>query len=677
MINRIKQEIKEYFTAKQDALYRQELDAQIVTYDTWIRNREKETREQDPVLVWDKERLWKSIEIVSFCEIGQKNRLKEKAPESRQEKEVVILAEDADRVTEEAAAEIWQVFADNPETVVVYTDEDEVNHSESCRMNPWWKPEYSYDTLLSYFYFGNLVAVRREVLHKAWQTLCKTQKFSDTDVDKEYKKFLYWLMLELCSRLKRSQVCHLSKVLYSSHGITYWGFEAAYQQLREKYDSCRERDPVTGVSVIIPSKDNPEILARCLQSIVHWTRQMTYEILVVDNGSCAENKEKLLQLQKEYGFSYLYEPMKFNFSRMCNLGAARARYEMLLFLNDDCEVRNTGWMAHMANLASVKTTGAVGAKLYYPKSRRLQHCGIYNLHLGPVHKLQFREDSKPYYDRRNLGVRNVLAVTAACLMVRKCVFDHVQGFEESLEVAFNDVDLCWKLYEAGWENVVDNTIFVWHHESISRGSDDSPAKMKRLMEEKKLLYHRHSELWGQDPYYHSGFTTDILDTGYSFAYEYPEGRQLAVEKPEALLKLPEGSRRDECVAVSVEYAGDLQGWFLDPEKAEEIARKLGTKKAVYLQGSAVVLGSDNAVFSKRILLHHEETDGWYEISPDWKYRPDIFVNLPDQRNAALSGFACLADMRYLPEGSYEVGILVSHKFARQNLLRVTTRKIVI
>ena len=123
----------------------------------------------------------------------------------------------------------------------------------------------------------------------------------------------------------------------------------------------------------------------------------------------------------------------------------KIRGKLLLFLNDDCEVRGSNWLSHMVSLATVKDTGAVGAKLYYPESKRIQHCGIYNIQVGPVHKLQFKEDVRPYYDRRNLDVRNVLAVTAACLMVRKSVFEKNNGFDETLKVAFNDVDFCYKL----------------------------------------------------------------------------------------------------------------------------------------------------------------------------------------------------------------------------------------
>ena len=143
-----------------------------------------------------------------------------------------------------------------------------------------------------------------------------------------------------------------------------------------------------GVSIVIPSKDNPSVLERCLKSIVRWTKDISCEVIVVDNGSSSENKTELEKLQQEYGFSYIYQPMEFNFSKMCNMGAALAEYSLLLFLNDDCEVRGAKWLSHMASLAAVKTAGAVGAKLYYPESKRIQHCGIYNIQVGPLSSLR-------------------------------------------------------------------------------------------------------------------------------------------------------------------------------------------------------------------------------------------------------------------------------------------------
>ena len=714
VVSKVKQNIRNYLTTKYDAQYLQELESQVTSYDDWIWEQNNSKKEETEELILDlgklEEEKKQKRNLATKISYGQLSNLKEFQVFWKEEnvieketlianlwedKKIVILAEDAERITPDAVDKIVTVFCEHPEVEVLYTDEDEVNHEETVRMNPWFKPDYAPDTLLSYFYFGSMVAMRQQTFESALSTIISKKEVvsrntdslekQETEVDNfgtfvseknsNQRKNVYVLVLEACSTLKREQVYHLKKVLYSSHNITYWGFEEEYKEIREYYNNRREREEAKGVSIIIPSKDNPSVLDRCLKSIKKWTRNMPYEIIVVDNGSNAENKEKLEAMQKDFGFAYLYKPMEFNFSKMCNMGAAAAEYELLLFLNDDCEVRGSKWLTHMASIAKVKTNGAVGAKLYYPDSKRIQHCGIYNIHVGPVHKLQFKEDIRPYYDRRNLDVRNVLAVTAACLMVRKSVFEEVKGFDENLQVAFNDVDFCYKVYEAGYDNVVDNTIHLWHHESLSRGNDESPAKLNRLMQEKRKLYQNHTKLWEEDPYYHPGFTTDILDTGYSFDYEYPHHMHLAVEHPTPMQGLPKGTREDPCVAPMVEYAGDLQGWFLEEDLIGKIEGIMGTNHAAYLQGNVVVLGSDNACFEKKLVLRHDSSGELYEISPEWFYRPDVFTNLQDQTNVALSGFACLVNMDAMPAGRYEVGILVMDKISKQSLLRVTTRSI--
>ena len=590
VVSKVKQNIRNHLTTKYDAQYFQELESQVTSYDDWIWEQNNSKKEETEELILDlgklEEEKMQKRNLATKISYGQLSNLKEFQVFWQEEnvieketlianlwedKKIVILAEDAERITPDAVDKIVTVFCEHPEVEVLYTDEDEVNHEETVRMNPWFKPDYAPDTLLSYFYFGSMVAMRQQTFESALSTIISKKEVvsrntdslekQETEVDNfgtfvseknsNQRKNVYALVLEACSTLKREQVYHLKKVLYSSHNITYWGFEEEYKEIREYYNNRREREEAKGVSIIIPSKDNPSVLDRCLKSIKKWTRNMPYEIIVVDNGSNAENKEKLETMQKDIGFAYLYKPMEFNFSKMCNMGAAAAEYELLLFLNDDCEVRGSKWLTHMASIAKVKTNGAVGAKLYYPDSKRIQHCGIYNIHVGPVHKLQFKEDIRPYYDRRNLDVRNVLAVTAACLMVRKSVFEEVKGFDENLQVAFNDVDFCYKVYEAGYNNVVDNTIHLWHHESLSRGSDESSAKLNRLMQEKRKLYQNHAKLWEEDPYYHPGFTTDILDTGYSFDYEYPHHMHLAVEHPTPMQGLPKSIIRSQHYYISL------------------------------------------------------------------------------------------------------------------------------
>lgn len=194
---------------------------------------------------------------------------------------------------------------------------------------------------------------------------------------------------------------------------------------------------------------------------------------MVDNGSNDYNRAKaelLVKAHNELGSArYHYEPMDFNFSRMCNIGASMADGDFLLFLNDDIEIRKSGWLERMTDKVRLPYVGAVGMKLLYPNSDIIQHAGVMNVRVGPYHKLQYCHNDEEHYFGFNKGVRNVLAVTGACLMVRRNVFEEVGGFDaEHFAVAFNDIDLCYKIYEKGYYNVVLNNIYLYHHESLSR-----------------------------------------------------------------------------------------------------------------------------------------------------------------------------------------------------------------
>ena len=652
MIGQIKRKYRQYKEEQYKAGYEARLEQKTKTYDKWIRERE---------------------------EVDDIPPEKEGIPIHQITGEFVFFSKDRKGIRSSSFMHVSRVFEINPRIQVVYGDEDEFNSNEKVRMNPWLKPDYSPETLLSYFYFGNCVAIRKSLLKesKFYDKLKKeveNEKISVVTYEEIGKENLYEFLLKLCFSLHREQIYHLKKIIYTSRDISPWGYESRYDKCKEEAVKLRKKEEIQGVSIIIPSKDNVTVLRRCLESIVRLTKGITYELILVDNGSREENRQELLRMKEEIGFQYHYQPMEFNFSKMCNLGAGLASYNFYLFLNDDCEVRVEDWLLRMTNLARLKTVGAVGTKLYYPESKKIQHCGVYQIHMGPAHKLQFHEDDKVYYDRRNVGIRNVLAVTAACLMVRKDVYEAAGGFDESLQVAFNDVDFCYTIYELGYDNVIDNETYLWHHESLSRGSDDSEEKQLRFRGEKLRLYEKHPKLWKEDPYYHPGFTLPILDTGYSFSYEY-QPEEYPVIQPVKKRGFPIKIREDECVAPLIEYSGNLKEWFLEEEKIQELRKRFGLKEPAYLQGSIVVIGSDNSYFEKYLILCQERTGIYYEVSLPECYRPDIFRNLLDQKNVGLSGFSCFLEMEKMEPGTYQIYAMVKDQISGQYILRKTTRKV--
>ena len=666
MVKKLKQKIRENLEKKYNTLYQKEWKEKKLGYENWVKQQQTFDKKAYQSLAF--EMFKKKISLITWEELGRATNISE-----LKIKEIAVFVENKDGLLAQAMDKIASVFYDHEEIQVMYGDEDETDAEADSRKNPWFKPDYSPDTLISYYYFGGLVAFRKEALHEVfWENGWSA------------KEKIYAMTLQACLPLKRELVCHYKDMLYTSDQITYWGWEESYEEVKKVCANIRPKAKEDGVSIIIPSKDNPKVLERCLESIVNLTKDVTYEIVVIDNGSREENKKYIEDMSQRMGFQYIYDPMEFNFSVMCNRGASYGHYGIYLFLNDDCEVRHSDWLRKMTDQALVLDTGAVGAKLHYPDSKIIQHCGVYSLQVGPAHKLQFKEDTCVYYDRRNLDVRNVLAATGACLMIRKDVFEEVKGYDEGLRVAFNDVDLCYKIYEAGYNIVNHNEVELWHHESLSRGSDNDPDKIERHMGEREALYQRHKDLWGNDPYYHPGLISNYLDVNYTFVYEYDmerladqlkHSRRYGFETYRKINALPKKIREDQCLVPMIEYAGDIKQWHVVGDNVTDIMESMGNKKIAYFQGNIVVLGSNNAYYKKSVVLKHETTGQLYVIDPERKHRPDLYKNLPDQENVALSGFSFLMDLKDMSAGNYEISVMAKDMISGQYLYRTTPMRL--
>ena len=579
---------------------------------------------------------------------------------------------------------IYSYFLSHPDALIVYGDEDVASLSDGRRRSPWFKPDWSPDTFHSWFYFGSLVAVREGLIAKCsfreqirrldcckgqLQTSCDSAPGLEPRITVcEYPdgETIYKWMLELTALAGGYErgchtIGHIKSMLFHCE---------TEEQQKEYLTWCGNEkgkliEPLPLVSVVIPSKDNPGVLRQAVESLVRTCSGLPLEILVVDNGSSAVNRasiEAFLESvqsvpaqeagkNKSLSIQYLYEPMEFHFSRMCNLGAQKAAGELLLFLNDDVELYCKGWLERMAAKALRPYTGAVGLKLLYPDGKRIQHAGITNLPMGPVHKLQFLNDAQDYYFGRNRMDINVLAVTGACLMVGRDKFWEAGGFAPELAVAFNDVDLCFALHELGYYNVVVNRAYAGHHESLSRGDDESAKKQTRLQAERKKLYERHPGLEGKDPYYCEGLNRDGLDTRIRPAYLTSGNVSQRVTFNKQVFETKE-YREDRCLLLRVEYAG-----------------------ADSIQGYSVVLGDDNACYEKQLVLESVDKGEkcLYTALLEGQYRPDLLENMPDQTNVALCGFLLEWDYGSLPKGSYRIGAAARNRITGLKLINWSTR----
>lgn len=562
--------------------------------------------------------------------------------------EAVFLSDAENGAWADGAKERAEAFLSaHPEVCVVYGDED-VETTSGQYENPWLKPCWSPDTYLWKDYLGEAVAVRKSFYEKA------EEKYRDG-------------LLKAAGGFTKGcqSIAHINGILF--HRKTDWFTgETNSSMTREKtaggQTDCRDakKQGMPYISVIIPSKDNAVVLKKCLDTLKKTAADISYEVLLVDNGSGEAVKKKIEEMTADApDILYIYEPMEFNFSKMCNLGAERAKGSLLLFLNDDIEATHTGWLSDMAKLAERPHVGAVGCKLLYPDTDKIQHAGITNLPMGPVHKLQFLRDNKCYYDNRNRGIRNVSAVTAACLMVRREVFEEAGGFCESMQVAFNDVDFCFTLLEKGYYNAVCNHIHLLHHESMSRGADESEEKLKRLHRERTMLYDRHPGLNGKDPFYHDWLNRTGLDTRIQPAYrsgreiaDVQAAKEVAKESNEAYVL--KNARKDRCLLVRIEAAD-----------------------ASHISGYGVVLGSDNACFNGKLLLERKgRQPAVYELDFTEQYRQDLQENMPDQKNVALCGFHVnIAEP--LPEGEYRIGMLATDKISGSSLMNYSNRTFIV
>lgn len=592
--------------------------------------------------------------------------------------EYAIITGEKGELSKHAKEWIADYFTEHPKTDILYGDEDEWEPAGQKRQNPWFKPDWSPDTLRSYLYVGNIIVIKAGLLKEA------AEKLADESVcqqcRQQYSEYsVFWGFLLYLTDSMNVRWGHIDKILFHkeisrrkeiSDGKISGDAATGHRDSGDKKDIegdlpeensavVHVRSPFPGepglVSVIIPSKDHPEMLRRCITTIREITDYPAYEIIVVDNGSTEENRALIAGMRDREGidFGYLYEKMEFNFSRMCNMGASAAKGDVLLFLNDDIEVCGKDWMTILTEQAVRSHIGAVGAKLYYPDSKVIQHVGITNMKVGPVHKLASMEDYGNIYHGRNLADYNVLAVTAACMAVRRTVFEDVGGFCEELAVAYNDVDLCFSLYEKGYYNLVRNDVVLYHHESVSRGSDDGGEKAKRLLRERKKLYQRHPELYGKDPFYSVHLVQERLDGDYHVEYQYEyecSSRYSKCETIEPIKETPKSIQR------RLLRKGPRMLYHMDDVRIRQTDLLDEDSKVLELEGWCALTDKDMTEYHRALLLVGQDNTAWKLEMLD-KLRPDTAEILAEQPHGALCGYVVRVKEGVIPSGKYKAGYL--------------------
>lgn len=410
---------------------------------------------------------------------------------------------------------------------VVYTDEDKVTSDLKEHFQPHFKPDFNPDLLCSNNYICHLFVVKRSLALKLGGQ------------DPAYDGAQDYDFIFRCTE-EAEKIVHIAKILYHWRGhqastadnptSKMYAFdagkraiEAHLQRIGAKAEVSHTKDlgfyrvkyQVQGnpkVSIVIPNKDEKETLKKCLESIWQKTTYSNYEIILVENNSTTrEIRDYYQELDGKNGVRVVYWDKEFNYSAINNFGISYAKGEYILCLNNDITVISPEWMEELLANCQRPEVGIVGARLYYPDNT-IQHAGIV-LGMGGCAGSLFvgLARSRGGYLHKAALQQDLSAVTAACFMVKKEAFEKVGGFEEKLAVAFNDVDFCLKVRHAGYLVVYDPYAELYHHESKTRGYENTEAKKRRFQEEIEYMRCHWMPDILRDPYYNENLSLKASD----------------------------------------------------------------------------------------------------------------------------------------------------------------------
>lgn len=444
--------------------------------------------------------------------------------------EFIALLDNDDVLDENALYEVVKVLNKDKEIDFIYTDEDKISLNGNYYF-PNFKPSFSPDTLLSENYICHLSVIRKEIVDSLNGFRSEFDGAQDHD-----------LFLRVSERTNK--IHHISKILYhwrestNSTALNINNKVYALEVGKKVIEDALKRRKISAdveilnnigkyfinyklknepkVSIIIPTKNRSDILDKCLKSIYDKSTYKNFEIIVIDNNSDEESLFSLLDnYKKKYkNFnSYRYE-CEFNYSYLNNEAVKLSSGEYILLLNNDTEVITPDFLKIMVGYASQKHIGCVGAKLLYP-SKNIQHIGVVS-GMGGVASHTYV--NAPRFETGYMGslaiTRDVKIVTAACLMVKKSLYNKLNGLDENLKVAYNDVDFNVRVRKEGYYNVIVPSVELYHYESVSRGSDLAPTTKERFNKEVNYVVDKLKEDLMNDEFYNDNFSKDywyVLD----------------------------------------------------------------------------------------------------------------------------------------------------------------------
>jgi len=434
--------------------------------------------------------------------------------------EFVAFLDHDDWLEPDALFEMARVMSAEPEADFIYSDEDKVDEAGYFQQ-PFFKPDWSPDTLLTKMYTCHFAVFRRSLI----EAIGGFRKEFDGAED-------YDLVLRLVERTDR--IFHIPDMLYSwrthprstatgSPDVKSWAYDSSARALEDalkrrgepgvvaRVPGClgyyRVRYDIAApepVSIVIPTRDSARNLDRCLLALFERTTYPDFEVVVVDNGSRELEAQSVLEkwgVRERARFRTIRVDAPFNHSSLVNAGVATSGGSYLLLLNDDTEVIAPDWLESMVGHAQRPSIGAVGAQLLY-RDNTIQHAGIVGGVMGSGGHAERRAPANaPGYFGRIATVHNVAAVTGACLMCRRDVYEAAGGFDEAFDSAYNDIDFCLRLHERGLRNVYVPEAKLYHLESESWRRLPEEARAERMRKAQALLVERWSPYLMRDPFY--------------------------------------------------------------------------------------------------------------------------------------------------------------------------------
>jgi len=438
--------------------------------------------------------------------------------------EFVALLDNDDELPEHALYMALEELNEHPEADLIYSDEDKIDERGE-RRDPHFKSDWNPDLLYSCNTISHLGIYRTSIIKQIGGFREGYEGSQDYD-----------LALRFIEQIPESHIRHIPHILYHWRAITgsvalasgekNYAHEAAREAIRSHLQrkgidatvtegaNCFHRviypvpDPAPLVSLIVATRNRFDLLSQTVRGLLHETDYPSVEVIIIDNQSDDPATLKYLrEIQEDARVTVIAYDAPFNYSAMNNMAARAARGDIIGLINNDIKVISPAWLKEMVSHAIRPGIGAVGAKLLYPDDT-VQHAGvIIGINGVAAHAHRFIPRHSPGYMNRAMIIQNLSAVTAACMVLRREVFEEVGGLDEvNLAVAFNDVDFCIRIREKGYRIVWTPYAELYHLESASRGRDDTVENAPRFLKEVAYMMNIWKEALANDPYYNQNLT---------------------------------------------------------------------------------------------------------------------------------------------------------------------------